>query len=475
MIEEIADCGPLTFLADPSGFVDWKHRQSSAYISRVDLNDTDVQLLSVLKIVPQLDFTALHGALAANTKLVSDALLRLVELHIIESVNDRFMISPPVRVAVERDRRIQLPKQARRGVIQRLASSLSMRLEEGTAPVVLIDSTILACLQDGDQMSSFVSAFLLPSHYVWMANTNYDARRLRECIRYARMALERTDRLSASGIVAACRFLCLAAARLQDREAFSEGIGKLRSTAADGWAKSNLAFLEGFNCRLKGELPRAERYFREAYAFSPGNHSAAREIAAICLVRDNLDESERFAREAHQHAPRNVYLVDILVSVLIRKHRESRKQANVELYGMFDLLEQVGEEGGRSFYTTRSAEFEHLCGDNRKALDLIEKAVKRTPRLFEPRRLQAEILLKAGNLAKANEVIGTMERMVNSRDLDEGRGSLRQFLQTKAHYLTEIGRYDEARTVFSDGRVFTEEEREAEIRNIGVVQGFRAR
>ena len=475
MIEEVADCGPLTFLANPSGFVDWKHRQSSAYISRVDLKDTDLQLLSVLKIVPQLDFTALHGALDADTGLVSDALLRLVDLHIIESISDRFMIAPPVRVAVERDRRIHLPEQAKRRIIQRLASSLSMRLEEGTAPVVLIDSTILACLQDGDQVPALVSAFLLPSHYVWMANTSYDAGRWHECIRYARRALERTERLSASGIVAACRFLCLAAARLRDQEAFSEGIAKLRLIAADGWAKSNIAFLEGFNCRLKGELPRAEIYFRKAYAYSPGNFSASREIAAICLVRDDLNESERFAREAHQHAPRNVYLVDILVSVLIRKHRETKEQTNLELDGMFYLLEQVGEEGGRSFYTTRRAEFEHLCGDNGKALVLIESAVKRTPKLFEPRRLHAEILLKAGNLAKASEVIGTMERMVNSRDPDEGRGSIRQYLQTKAHYLTEIGSYEEARTVFSDGRIFTKEEREAEIRNIGIVQGFRTR
>ena len=375
MIEEVSDCGPLTFLADPSGFVDWKHRQSSAYVSRVALSDLDVRLVSVLKIVPQLDFTALHGVLETNTKVVSEALLRLVELHIIESVNDRFMISPPVRVAVERDRRIQLPEQTRRGVIQRLASSLSMRLEEGTAPVVLIDSTILACLQDGNQMPSFVRAFLLPSHYVWMANSNYDARKWRECIRYARMALERTDRLSTSGIVAACRFLCLAAARLQDQGAFAEGITKLQATATDGWAKSNLAFLKGFNCRLKGELPRAEEYFRRAYKLSPGNHSAAREIAAICLVRDNLDESERFAREAHQHAPRNAYLVDILISVLIRKHKESSEQVNVELYSMFDLLEEVGDEGGRSFYTTRRAEFEHLCGDNRKAIGLIDPVV----------------------------------------------------------------------------------------------------
>ena len=475
MIEEVADCGPLTFLANPSGFVDWKHRQSSAYISRVKLKDTDLQLLSILKIVPQLDFTALHGALDTDTSLVSDALLRLVNLHIIESVNDRFMIAPPVRVAVERDRRIHLPEQGRRRVIQRLATSLSMRLEEGSAPVVLIDSTIVACLQGGDQMSALVSAFLLPSHYVWMAKTSYDARNWTECIRYARRALERTERLSASGIVAACRFLCLAAARLRNQEAFSEGIAKLRSVAADGWARSNIAFLEGFNCRLKGELPRAEKYFRKAYACSPGNFSAAREIAAICLARDKHNESERFAREAHRHAPRNVYVVDILVSVLVRKHRETKRRTNLELDDMFDLLEQVGEEGGRSFYTTRRAEFEHLCGDNSVAMDLIERAVKRTPKLFEPRRLHAEILMRAGNFAKASEVIGTMERMVNSWNPDEGRGSIRQYLQTKAHYLREVGRFDEAGAVFSDSRIFTEEEREAELRTIGIVQGFRTR
>ena len=475
MVEEIVEYDLRAFLSNPTGYVDWKHRQSSEYIGGMGLKQIDVQLLSVLKIVPQLDFTAIVSALDADASLASDALLGLVNLHVIESVNDRFMIAPPVRVAVERDARIQLPKDVRQGVVRRLASSLSWRFEEGTAPLVLIDSTVLACLQGGDQMPQFVSAFLLPSHYVWMAKRNYDERRWSECIRYARKALDRGDRLSVSGVVGACRFLCLAAARLRDQQAFSGGIGRLRSIAADGWAQSNIAFLEGFNFRLKGELPRAERYFRQAYGLSPGNFSAAREIAAVCLERGNLDESERFAREAHQHAPRNPYLVDILVSVLIRKHRDRRGRPNVELDGLFDLLTQVGEEDGRSFYTTRRAEFEHLCGDNGEAMQLIEKAVNRTPGLFEPRRLHAEILLKAGNLVRASEVIGVMERMVNSRSPDEGKRNLRQYLQTWAHYLTEVGRYDEAKAVFSNGRIFTEDERETEIRRIGVAQGFRAR
>ncbi|MYD98227.1 MAG: hypothetical protein F4X98_12710 [Gammaproteobacteria bacterium] len=475
MIEEISDSNHSTFLASPADFIDWKHRQSSEYVGRMNLTHTDVQLLSILNLVPELDFTSIVNVLEADGGAVSDALLRLVGLHIVESVSDRFMIAPAVRVAVERDRRIRLPVEARRGLVRRLATSLSMRLEEGTAPVVLIDSTILACLQGSDQMPEIVGAFLLPSHYVWMANNHYNSRRWSDCIRYGKKALERTDRLSARGIVAACRLLCLAAARLGNQRAFSEGIARLESTADDEWAKSNIAFLNGFNLRLKGRLPGAEEFFRLAYRYSPGNFSAARELAAVCLARGSLDESERFAREAHERAPRNPYVVDILVSVLIRRTRESGNRDNVELDDMFRLLEQVGEEGGRSFYTTRRAEFEHLCGDNEKATELIEKAVEMTPGLFEPRRLHAEILLKAGNLVKARDVMSTMETMVNSRSPDDGRGNLRQYLQTKAHYLTEMGRYTEAKSVFSNNRVFTKEEREAEVREVGLVEGFRMR
>lgn len=95
--------------------------------------------------------------------------------------------------------------------------------------------------------------------------------------------------------------MCLAAARLGEQKLFDDGIAKLQSVARSDWAKSNIAFLQGFNSRLKGNLPRAEIFFRDSFSLSPGNVSAARELAAICLARDNLDEAERFAREARSH------------------------------------------------------------------------------------------------------------------------------------------------------------------------------
>lgn len=133
----------------------------------------------------------------------------------------------------------------------------------------------------------------------------------------------------------------------------------------------------------------------------------------------------------------------------------------------------VGEEGGRSFFTTRKAEFEHLWGDNRLALRLIENAVAKTPTIFEPRMLHAEILLKDGNKPRALEVIGKMNEMVNARDPNERRTNYRLYLKTHAHYLVEVEQYLEAKAIYDDGSVFTDAERQAAVKEIEVVQGFR--
>ena len=101
-----------------------------------------------------------------------------------------------------------------------------------------------------------------------------------------------------------------------------------------------------------------------------------RELAAIALARGDLDKAEGLAREAYDRARTNAYLVDMLLTVLIRK-RGSAPQ-NSEIDDLFAVLERVGEENGRSFYTTRRAEYEYFWGDNKRAAQLIEQAASKT-------------------------------------------------------------------------------------------------
>ena len=473
LVEEVNERGLDTFLASPSEYIEWKHRQSSEYISKIPLTDQEALLLGLLKILPSLDFQAIVDALPIEPEDVSDALLRLTNLHVVEHSGATFSVYPPLRVAVERDRRIELPANVRSAALRVLSETLSIRIEEGEAEIGLVDAAVLSSIESGTS-GVWVSAFLLPSHHVLLAKRYYDLGRYEDAIRMAKEGLNGASRLSSAGFVAACRYMCLPASRIGDNQAFEEGIRRLEKAAKDDWAKSNTAFLRGFHERMLGNIPAAEAFFRESYQFSPGNNSSARELAAICLTRGNLDEAEKYARVAIGYAASNVFTVDILIAVLIKKLGKNAIYDS-EVRGMFDLLERLSEESDRSFFVTRKAELEHLYGDNRLAKNYIEQAIRITPSIFEPRRIYAEILLKEGDKARANDVIKWMRDKVNSRESGDRRTNYRPYLETNARYLMEIGQYDEAKRIFTDRAVFSEEEAQKAVRDIEVVQGYRNR
>lgn len=472
MIDEVLHIGVAPFLANPVDFIDWKHRQSSEYLAKIPFRTQQVSILGLLKQIPELDFEALVSALKLDPQTASDDLAQLSNLHIIESSGGTFRISPPLRIAVERDKRLRLASTEQLAAIAHLARSLSLRLEEGTAPLNLVDAAVLSSIESGSEISDLAAAFLLPSHYIWLAKRSYDHGQWQESIKFAQEGLKGADRLSSEGKVAACRILCLAAARLWEPALFEVGIKKLENWANNDWAKSNIAFLKGFNSRMRGNLPTAEKFFRESYRLAPGNSSAVRELAAVYLALDNLDEAETFARAAQSYAPTNPYFLDILISVLVRKHGRSSKHVS-EINELFDTLERVGEEKGHSFFTTRRAEFEHLWGNNKEALKLINQAISKTPHIFEPRRLHAEILLKEGNKAAAREALDVMRGIVNARDPEERRTSYRQYLKTYSNYYVAIEQWDDAKAIFDDEAIFTPEERRIAIRDIEITQGYK--
>ena len=348
MVEEVEERGVDAFLSNTSDFQNWKHRQSSEYLNRAVLTDDDVLILGLLKIVPSLDFQSIVDALPIEAADASDALLRLSNLHIVELAGDLFTVSPPLRIAVERDKRVDMPEAVRTEALKAVARTLAIKLDEGSAQLDLVDTAVLSWLESGIAVGTIAAALLLPSHYVWLAQKNYDQRRYPECIRLAKEGLKGSSRLSAAGLVAACQFMCLAAAEIGEMDTFDEGIRRLEAVADDEWAKSNIAHLRGFSARLQGKLPIAEEYFRESYRLSPGNIPTAREIAAICLARGNLGEAEGFAREAHGQASRNAYVNDILIAILAKKlGRDAMRDAEVR--DLLEVLRQVDEETSRSF------------------------------------------------------------------------------------------------------------------------------
>jgi Flp pilus assembly protein TadD len=230
-------------------------------------------------------------------------------------------------------------------------------------------------------------------------------------------------------------------------------------------------FLLGFNARINGNLPEAEGYFRKAIEESPGLFSAARELASICMIRGDIKSAEVFVRRAFEHAPDNPYIIDILLGVLINSHEPKKREAEREIAVLFERLANVGEEEGRSFYTTRRAEYEYKAGNLNQACKLVDEAAEKTPHIFNVHALRAEIYLNRGNKTVAFDEIGIMKNIVYRGS--ERRSNLRSLLESEALYYIATGEYAEAKRIYGTAGVFTKEETETAVKALEVDRAFR--
>ena len=469
--ERVKDIGVPAFIAAAHDFIAWKHKETSDYIRLLEYSPEDRKIISVLLIAPELDFESVVTATALSESQCADSIQNLIDLHVLRHIDDRFSISPALRVAIERDPRISAEGRLRTASVKRLAKSLTIRIDEETAPISLVDAAILADLEDDSEIGALTSALLLPSHRVWLAKRHYDAGQWKDCMRHAADAIKSKAQLSVGGYVAACRFVCLSATRLNEQATFDEVIRKLAAAANDGWSKANVDFLRGFNARVRGRVLDAERHYVNAHKQNSNDRSTARELASVYLILGDSVKAEKFARAAYSLATHNPFTIDILVSALVRS-LGARCLSNPEVNSLLERLAILDKEDGRSFSSTRNAEIALLYGDATVALREILTARRITPYLFEPRLLHARILLKQGNRPDAWTEIKGLEEFVARKQNNDNRSNLRQVLELKADYYIETGQYSEARRVYSDRNCFSESEAIALIKEVDVAESF---
>ena len=261
---------------------------------------------------------------------------------------------------------------------------------------------------------------------------------------------------------------------MRQEENFQRGISILRRGHVDAWARSNINFLLGFNARLNGNLPAAEAFLREAYGDSPGNFSAAHELASICVIRGDLDSAEQFAREAYQTAPDNPYILDILLSTLIKLPAQRRRDSESEIEVLFEKLKQVSREDWQSFYEIRRAEYECKMGKMLEACRLIDEAHRKTLGIFDVHGLRAVIYLERGIKTVAFDVIKTMRGIVYQASGRDRLSHLRSLLEVEAAYNAAIGDYDTAKDFYRNDQVFTDKEADDAIKRLEYEQAYRS-
>ena len=192
--------------------------------------------------------------------------------------------------------------------------------------------------------------------------------------------------------------------------------------------------------------------------------SATRELATICFVRGDLDEAEKFARRAYIIASDNPYILDVLLSILIARGHSKVNSPQQEIEHLFEMLLSVGEEDGKSFYTTRRAEYELKNGHIREASRLIDDAVSKTPGIFAVHALRSQIYLEQGLKSIVSDEIQIMRTVVYRNKGGERRTNLRLLLEIESSYFAAIADYKNAKHIYGSRSVFTEKEAEEKIK-----------
>lgn len=463
--EEVAQYGAVLFLNNQSNFIEWSRREFSSYVKRMSLSAIQVKILSLLTYLPELDLIELSNVLDATSDNISADIQDLLLHHILETDSDLFLISPALRIAVEHDARIRATRNELRSSISTIAKSLSLRFEEDVVPISLVNSATLASIELEQTPGTFISAFLLPSHFARVAKQRYDQRSWEDSLRFGRRAIEGAARLSHRAQITVCRYLCLSAARLGKDDVFNEALDILKTKVDDDWGRSNIEYLQGFRLRLKGELPAAKAFLVRARGFDVNNRSAVRELAAIAVESGDLKTAEDLARIVYSSVPTNPYFIDILLRVLIEKR--SRTAADtVEIDSLLSSLKQVGEHDGRSFYTMRRADYALRCGAFSEALSHIRIAVSKTPSIFEVRRIEALIHLEIENIPAANNAIEAMYRILSSNSEDDNQYRYSSYLRAKAQYCVLTRDFSTAREIYALDRFFDADERARMVRII---------
>jgi hypothetical protein len=169
-------------LADTTALTHWKRKRGSEFLRKIEFTEEEKVILAAFRDFSVLDFTTIQSIVGGEIAVVGKTLTRLMDFHVIEAAgDDTYQVAPPLRTAIGRDNRLRLDPNRRRAMLKVVSDSLKAHTDDDKISVSLIDAGILATLQEGDKVPPLFSAFLLPSHLVWLAKRHYDGKRWREC------------------------------------------------------------------------------------------------------------------------------------------------------------------------------------------------------------------------------------------------------------------------------------------------------
>lgn len=405
-------------LDNPSEYIAWKRYRALDYLSKLKFSEPERRLVRALTVYRSLPSEFVGAILAEetddknSTEEKDQAIRSLLDRNVVEAYSGQFMLSRPLRDAIERDPQFQLDAATNLELAQKLTAIILAYRDEEMVPVELMDAGILAVVQSGKGDANWISNLVLPSQYIWLCRHAYNKREYTQAISYGESALVNRGLLTTAAILEVSRFLGLAYARLGMQEKFDKHIASVEKVGTN-IAKGTARFLRGFRHRLNGHLESAEIEFKGAKRLMARSANVLRELLHILNLRQKYDEALEVGREAADVAPTNPYVIDELVKTRIAMASDIRA---LEYDGIFiellSRLEKYGNAPGASFYALRQVDLCLRKKSTAEALSFANRAIRLTGDLPTAYGARARVFAAKRAYADAENDIKTMNRII---------------------------------------------------------------
>jgi tetratricopeptide (TPR) repeat protein len=407
----IADVGMDVLLADPGEVIEFKLEKGTEFLQRINFSEIECDILTILHEYSFCDLAFITNALG-NIAIV-DSIRNLEDHCCVERREKQITISPPLRDAIRRDKRVSRSNEWAAEVARRVVASLQSYQADESLPLSFIDNAIPDLLRSKTNVP-FVSILILPSHLLRVGRDYFNKESWQRCVEFCSKALQSETILTMDAKIEANRLLGLSFVRIDHEDPKIDAIIKKLRSYATRTAQRVAFFIEGFRARRRGEYEVAEERYNEAYRIEPKNFHINRELSSVLCKMGRYAEAEPFARAALNNSPDNPYILDVLVEALEGKSRQGLPINYAELKGLDVALERVCESGGFNFYAIR--ESRRLFATKRRvdAFALIANAIARDSKAVEGNVegliQRAEMFIEAGDLSSARKDIENLRK-----------------------------------------------------------------
>lgn len=407
-------------MQNPADFVKWKRNRAIDYISKLSFTPPErrlVQALSIYRTLPA-EFV---GAILSDAENQSrseqeeqdNAIRSLIDRNVVEAYSGQFIISRPLREAIERDAQFQMDRKNEIALAKKLSSIFSEYKTEDKVPVQLIDAAALAVVHADNCNLNWISSLVLPSHYIWMCRHCYNKREYKQAISHGKSALAQQSMLTGAAILEASRFLALACARVGLAEEFDRVVAEMLLLGTDE-AKGSARFLRGFNFRLNGDFEKAEMELKAAKRILKGSANVMRELLYTLNVRQKYAEALELGETAMQTAESNAYIIDELVKTRIAMSADAKSlEYDSGFSDLMKRLEKYGNGPGASFYALRQVDLLLKQKKYDSALHFANIAIKYTKDLPSAYGARAKVYSAKRMYAEAEADLERMYGILN--------------------------------------------------------------